>query len=132
MPKVYIAGPVESSPNPRMNEELFDFATKRLRAQGCEVMNPAELGRELIGPVERLQVMSLEDRKAVRRGLLAKELVWIINNADVVFMLPDWEISPGANAEHATAVALGIEVQYAPDNFMEEFLKETTVDGPQD
>ena len=132
MPNVYVAGPVESSPNPRMNEPLFDFAARRLRAQGCFVLNPAELGRELIGTIEHLQSMNLEQRKAVRRGLLVKELTWIINNADVVFMLPDWEISPGAKAEHATALALGIEVQYAPDNFMEEFEKETKVDSPQD
>jgi len=125
--RVYVAGPVESSPNPKMNEPLFDFAARRLRAQGCFVLNPAELGRELIGSVEKLQAMSLEDRKAVRRGLLAKELTWIVTQADMVFMLPDWEISPGAKAEHATALALGIEVQYAPDNFMEEFKKECNV-----
>ena len=113
--RVYIAGPMESVGG-NMNEPLFDFVAKKLRASGCEVMNPAELTRELIGPISKLMAMSKEERKATRRGLLAKELVWIVNNATTVVMLPGWERSPGATAERATALALNIPVHELPAN----------------
>jgi hypothetical protein len=113
--KCYIAGPIESVGG-NMNEPLFDFVAKKLREQGCEVMNPWELTRELIGPRSKLEAMSKEERKKTRRGLLAKELAWIVNNADAVLMLPGWEKSPGATAEHATAMALNIPVHELPAN----------------
>ena len=115
MYKIYLAGPIESAGG-NMNEPLFDFVTKNLRAQGCEVFNPWELTRELVGPLSAIQAMSKEERRALRKGLLAKELVWIINNANVVVLLPGWEASPGATAEHACAVALGIPTHVLPDS----------------
>src|SRR4249920_1568357 len=93
--RVYIAGPMESVGG-NMNEPLFDFVAKKLREQGCEVMSPPELTREVLGPISKLLEMSKEERKRTRRGFLAKELAWIVNNADVVLMLPNWEKSPGA------------------------------------
>lgn len=111
--KVYLAGPMESVGG-NMNEPLFDFVTKQLRAKGCTVMNPAELTRELIGPIDKLLAMSKDERRKTRKGLLAKELKWIIDNADRVVMLPGWEKSPGATAERATALALNIPVHELP------------------
>jgi hypothetical protein len=110
---VYVAGAMESVGG-NMNEPLFDFVTKQLREKGCFVMNPAELTRELIGPISKLMAMSKEERKKTRKGLLAKELSWIINNADKVVLLPGWEKSPGATAERATALAMGIPVHELP------------------
>ncbi len=111
---VYVAGPMESVGG-NMNEPLFDYVTKQLRAGGCTVMNPAELTRELIGPISKLLAMSKAERKETRKGLLAKELKWIIDNADRVVLLPGWEKSPGATAERATALAMGIPVHELPD-----------------
>jgi Domain of unknown function (DUF4406) len=111
---VYVAGPMESVGG-NMNEPLFDYVTKQLRASGCTVMNPAELTRELIGPISKLLAMSKAERKETRKGLLAKELKWIIDNADRVVLLPGWEKSPGATAERATALAMGIPVHELPD-----------------
>lgn len=115
MPKVYVAGPMESVGG-NMNEPLFDFVSERLRAQGCEVMNPWDLTRELVGSLAQLQAMNKRERDANRRGLLAKELKWIIDNADYVVLLPNWQISPGAKAEHATALAMNIPVHELPDD----------------
>ena len=110
---IYVAGGMESVGG-NMNEPLFDYVTKQLRAKGCTVMNPAELTRELIGPIAKLMAMSKEERKKTRKGLLAKELAWIIHNADRVVLLPGWEKSPGATAERATALAMGIPVHELP------------------
>ena len=110
---IYVAGAMESVGG-NMNEPLFDFVTKQLREKGCFVMNPAELTRELIGPISKLLAMSKDERKKTRKGLLAKELKWIIDNADRMVMLPGWEKSPGATAERATALAMGIPVHELP------------------
>lgn len=111
---VYVAGPMESVGG-NMNEPLFDYVAKQLRATGCTVMNPAELTRELIGPISKVLAMSKEERKKTRKGLLVKEIAWIINNADRVVMLPGWQQSPGATAERAVALAMSIPVHELPD-----------------
>lgn len=111
---IYVAGGMESVGG-NFNFPLFDFVTQQLRARGCTVMNPAELTREFIGPIDRLLAMSKEERKKTRKGLLAKELAWIINNADRVVLLPGWEKSPGATVERAVALAMGIPVHELPN-----------------
>jgi Domain of unknown function (DUF4406) len=112
---VYIAGPIESVGG-NMNEPLFDYVAKQLRAKGCFVMNPWEVTRELVGSREKVDAMSKEGRKELRKGLMAKEIVWIINNADKVVLLPNWEKSRGATAERAVALALDIPVHELPAN----------------
>ncbi len=111
--KVYVAGAIESAGG-NMNEPLFDYVAKQLRQRGFEVMNPWDLTRELVGTLAQLQAMGKKERAANRRGLLAKELKWIIDNADYVVLLPGWEKSPGATAERATALAMGIPVHELP------------------
>jgi hypothetical protein len=44
------------------------------------------------------------------RDALAVDLEWICRHADMIVMLPGWEKSSGATAEHAAAKALGITV----------------------
>lgn len=111
---VYVAGPIESVGG-NMNEPLFDYVAKQLRASGCTVMNPWEMTRELIGSISVIQAMSKEERKKTRRGLLLKDIAWIINNADRVVLLPGWEKSPGALAERAVALAVGVPVHELPN-----------------
>lgn len=109
MINVYVAGPIESVGG-NMNEPLFDYVTKQLREQGCCVMNPWEVTRELVGSREKVELMSKEDRADLRKALLAKEIVWILRTADRVVMLPDWQKSRGATAERAVALAVDIPV----------------------
>jgi hypothetical protein len=49
-----------------MNEPLFDFMTEKLRELGCEVMNPAELTRELFGSIEKLAKLDRRRGRSVR------------------------------------------------------------------
>jgi hypothetical protein len=46
------------------------------------------------------------------RSALKKDLSWIANYATHLYMLRGWELSKGAKAEHALAVALGLEIMY--------------------
>jgi hypothetical protein len=98
-----------------MNEPLFDYVAKQLRAEGFTVMNPWDLNRELYGPHAKIQTMSKAERAEMRKVLLTKETAWIINVADRVVLLPGWERSPGAVAERAVAIAVRKPVHELPN-----------------
>jgi len=112
--KVYVAGPMESVGG-NWNEPLFDDVTERLRKAGCTVFSPAEHARAAYGSIQNIQAMDKVACGAARRSLFVGELTFIINEADFVLMLPGWERSPGASAEHAVAKAVGKEIRMAPD-----------------
>jgi hypothetical protein len=77
------------------NFPAFNAEAKRLRAEGHEVFNPAELPAGL-----------------GYRQYLAMDMAWICAHADEVAVLPDWIKSPGACAEIAVAHALKLKVTF--------------------
>jgi hypothetical protein len=113
--KVYIAGPMDSVGG-NFNFPLFDYVAKELRARGFEVFSPADTARELIGPLEVIQKLTKQELQGWRCKLLAREAVWICLEADRMVMLPNWEQSLGAKAEHALALATRrVSISYLPD-----------------
>ncbi len=78
-----------------LNKPKFDFYAKRLRDEGHEVFSPVEL-----------------DPKRPLKELFAEEFNWIILQADEVALLPRWNTSLGAVAEHAIAKALSLKVRF--------------------
>jgi Domain of unknown function (DUF4406) len=114
--KVYIAGPMESVGG-NWNVPLFNFVAKKLREQGCEVFSPVELTLDTLGSLDAILKMDKDARKKARKECLKIELSWICDHATRVLMLPGWERSPGAKAEHALAIAIGVEVHEA-DNII--------------
>lgn len=113
---IYIAGPMTGYEN--FNFPAFDHAEKYLRSMGYEdIGNPARWDRETYG--NKIQENTRGDvTKAVidtgfdLRKTLNKDLSWLCTTATDIFMMMGWENSKGARAEHATAVALGLGVQY--------------------
>lgn len=91
--KIYLAGPMRGIPE--FNFPMFHRSTKMLREEGHEVFNPADLGSD----------------KSFRE-YLAVDLAWICAEAEAIALLPGWETSSGARAEHATASALGLKFIY--------------------
>lgn len=110
--RIYIAGPMESAGG-NWNMPLFDYVAKKLRERGCEVFSPAEHIREMHGDLETVLGLDKASRKLARREALKDEINWIVDFAQLVFLLPGWERSPGATAERAVALAVGIEVREA-------------------
>ena len=109
--KIYLAGPMRGKPN--FNFPAFDYASAKLREQGHEVFSPADHDREVNGA--EIEINPTGDEAICEakfgfsiRDALGSDLDWICHNADAVALLPGWEQSTGANAERATAVALGI------------------------
>lgn len=112
--KIYVAGPMRSIPF--FNFPAFNAAADRLRAEGHEVFNPAERDNERHGTdISAGNVAGCEDAAGVEHGFdlrvaLGEDLAWICAHAEAIALLPGWEKSNGANAEVATARALGLKV----------------------
>ena len=101
---------------PRFNFPAFHEAAERLRAEGHEVFNPAD-PRNHRGGVDISMFNETGDVEQAERDFgfdlrdaLAIDLTWICRHAEGIALLPGWRESRGAVAEHATAVALGLEV----------------------
>jgi nucleoside 2-deoxyribosyltransferase len=93
-PKVYIAGPMRGLPN--YNYPLFHETAAALRKAGFLVFNPAECPE--VFEEEGIQ------------GAMQVDLSWIINEADLIFLLPGWQKSDGACTEAYLGLTLGLPV----------------------
>jgi len=115
--RIYLAGPMSGLPH--FNFPAFHTAAYTLRRQGHEVFNPAEedikrhngvdisLTNHLGSPELAAEQFGFSLREA-----LAGDFEYICRTADAIAMLPGWENSKGARAEHAAAVALGHAILY--------------------
>lgn len=104
--RVYLAGPMRGYKD--FNFPAFRKYAKQLRADGFEVFNPAEKGVE----AEVEKDPNLQHSLAFRRRVFKMDIDFICEHADVIAMMPGWEMSSGARAEHALALAIGIKVMY--------------------
>lgn len=99
---------------PNFNFPAFMAAAKQLRDLGHEVFNPAEKDIEKYG-VEVADSSTGDLKDAEKAGFnlreaMAQDLGYICLEADSIALLPGWEKSKGATAEHAAALALGLKV----------------------
>lgn len=86
-----------------LNFPAFSRKAYELRRMGWEVFNPAE---------EDTAWKEVFKEEPSIRYCLFQDLGWICQYAESMYMMKGWETSLGARAEHATAVALGLEIQY--------------------
>lgn len=113
---VYIAGPMRGIPH--FNFPAFRAAAEHLRRQGHGVFSPAEHDNHRHGVdisadnVTGDEAIAARDHGFSLREALEIDLTWICRNATAIAMLPGWETSNGARAEHAAAVALGLRIIY--------------------
>lgn len=97
--KIYLAGRINGNAGYR---EEFGEAERFYRERGFTVLNPAQLPEGM----EQADYMRI--------------CVAMIDSAEIVMMLPDWEMSPGARVEKAYAEYAGKTVA----------LHEEQTDGP--
>ena len=97
MNRIYISGPISNMQD--YNFPAFNAMARDLRADGHDVINPAELdaGKD---------PASLKWSDCLRRDLSALML------CDTIVMLPGWSESRGAQLEHHVACELGFTVIY--------------------
>lgn len=115
--KIYLAGPMTGIPN--FNFPKFNAVASHLRDQGHEVFNPAERDIQRHGGIDISAGNSSGDPALAAkvhgfslREALADDTAYICKEADTIAMLPGWENSKGARAEHALAFALGHQIIY--------------------
>lgn len=106
--RIYIAGPMSGYPN--WNYDAFHAAAKKLRAEGWIVHSPAENDIEE-GMVDEDAKPNGDTELAISNGTFdfRRAYMWdltMIVEGDAIYMLPGWEMSPGARGEHAVAVAM--------------------------
>ena len=112
--KLYLAGPMRGIPE--FNFPAFFRAAAQLERLGHEVFNPAAKDCEQYGTdISKGNATGSEQQAAAQHGFnlreaLGVDLAWVCTHADGIALLPGWRNSKGATAEHATAVALGLEV----------------------
>ena len=92
MKRIYISGPMSGLPN--HNFPAFYAAAEKVRAQGIEAVNPAEINADT----------DLSWEECLRADIKA------LSDCDTIAMLPGWENSKGAHLEVHVAHRLGIRV----------------------
>jgi hypothetical protein len=101
---------------PLYNFPAFDRARDLLTEQGWEVISPADMDRSVDGFDPTAMApdhdwnsvpAQIDFNECVERDLAA------VKSCDAIYLLPHWEKSLGARAEHALAAWLGKEVLVA-------------------
>lgn len=118
--RVYLAGPMQGYAE--FNFPRFNAVAKALRGNGHEVFNPAEkdierhAGVNISAGNNTGSIQEAKDKHGFSlRTALSEDLEYICKRADTLVLLPGWEKSNGAQAEHRTAVALmseGMSIVY--------------------
>lgn len=97
MKRIYISGPMTGLPD--LNFPAFNAAASALRANGLEVINPAEI--------------NVEGDKTWEQCMRAD--IKALCDCDTLALLPGWENSKGAHLEVHLAHRLGIRVMQIAD-----------------
>lgn len=116
--KVYISGKIGEEVISDYTREKFEAAEEMLQSMGHEVFNPASEAWQRV-----LRYDYLEDKKRKNPYLegdfpdfytyaILRDNM-ILATKDAIFMLQDWDISPGAKAEQAFAIATKKKILFA-------------------
>lgn len=114
--KLYLAGPMRGYPE--FNFPAFHAAAAHLRSLGHEVFSPAEKDIERhgtdisAGNAHGDEGVAAKEHGFDLRVALGDDLAWICEHAEGIALLEGWMGSKGAQAEYATALALGLNTLY--------------------
>jgi len=94
------------------NFPAFMAAAAQLRLEGHEVFNPAEEDLKDFGTLENVTQQYNANTAQMKRHVMRKDLLALLDWAEVIALLPRWELSHGAKAELALAKFLGLTEIY--------------------
>lgn len=95
MKRIYIAGPMTGLQD--LNFPAFHAEAEKLRAQGFDVVNPAEINSD----------PTMAWVECMRRDIPA------LCTCDAIHLLPGWQNSKGASLERHIAWSLGLTISHA-------------------
>lgn len=90
---VYLSGPITKDP---LYKEKFAIAEDIWKKNGYDVINPTGLSDAM--------------QYKASHGAYMRICLELLDEADIICMLPDWEESHGASIEYGYALAKGIEI----------------------
>ena len=113
---IYISGKMGEKVLSAATIEKFQRAQDKLLKEGWAVINPAseKYQRDTLKQVT-IESKKWHDFKWGEFDWYAWTLLWdmhLLAICDAIYMLNDWELSPGATAEHAYAGACKKEIFY--------------------
>lgn len=115
--RVYLAGKMSNMPF--FNFPAFKEGAKNLRDKGYEVFSPAEKDIERAGEFQlncptgsHAELAACNVPQITYKECMKIDLNYILDQADVIALLPGWEQSPGACVEKGLADLLKLEVIY--------------------
>ena len=109
--KIYLSGAMRGLKD--ANFPAFDFAAKKLRAEGHTVVSPADMDRRMLGWQAGYLPSDAEIEMIDIRRCLLRDCQTILEWADTVAVLPGTPAtSKGAAAELALARAIQIPVMF--------------------
>lgn len=103
---------------PKFNFPMFFKVAKKLEKQGHTVFNPAAKDVENYGSLKKVEKAYNQDPKKVMRDVIKHDLLWIINDAEQIAVLPGWKKSKGVQVELALAKFLGIDIVFLSKDFV--------------
>lgn len=113
---IYISGKIGSKKITKKIEAKFRKAQDRLLTDGWAVINPASpKSQERTKQEVAIEEKKWQDLEHGKFDWYAWVLLWdmhLLALADAIYMLADWQDSPGAIAEHAYAKACGKQIIY--------------------
>lgn len=140
MTKVYVAGPMSGIP--QFNYPAFLAAAERLRAQGLEVLCPAEMDtpemQEAALASETGNITDLDSTGETWGDVLAKDVKLVSDVIDEVCLLPGWQNSRGARLEAYCALSVqkpcsslvdGVRIYFEPKYYMDQIAAYTVDQG---
>ena len=102
--RIYIAGPM--SGYDKSNFPAFDAAAAVLRAQGIDVVSPAELD----DPETKARALANEPQTQTWGEFLARDVKIVADQVDGIAVLHNWERSKGAKLEVIVALLAGKDI----------------------
>lgn len=104
--KFYLAGPMSGIP--QFNFPAFDFAAKWLRAEGWDIISPAELDAEETRAMAMASEKGLANQAKRKWGwYLGRDVEIVADQCDGIVLLIGWDKSRGARLEVFTALTVG-------------------------
>lgn len=100
---VYLAGKMRGIP--KYNFPAFRHYSAKLRAQGWDVVSPAEMDED-----KGFTEDSPEPDGGFLRDAILRDVTVIIQRCDALALIPGWETSMGIKVEIALARFLGLKV----------------------
>lgn len=93
--RVYISGPITKD---KGHYQKFLNAEHKLKEAGCEVINPARIGKILPKSFSHGEYMDID--------------LTLMGKCDAIYMLKGWNTNTGAKNEFSFAKELGLKAMY--------------------